>query len=181
MILIYLRNDFRSISYNIEKLRASTEMEYKHNFLKRSEKTSRVRIIMGLFLTIYSIYLVWDYPSNLGSILIFFIWGVNSFFEGIGIPPASLIGKKFILVNDEKIHFKFSLLKQGILLHTKDIDKIDLWPGSILVVYKNKKNRKIDLRDLNPQTRHDALMAIAAVAERRQIKYRKHGYLEHYN
>lgn len=155
-------------------------MEYKHDFLSRKGQKKYFFIITGLFLAISSIYLFSETFSP-GLSFIYFVWGLSFFFEGIGIPPASLIGKKFILVNDEKIHFKFSLLKQGILLHTKDIDKIDLWPGSILVVYKNKKNRKIDLRDLNPQTRHDALMAIAAVAERRQIKYRKHGYLEHYN
>ncbi len=156
-------------------------MEYKHDFLKRSGKTSRFRIIMGLFLVTYCIYLVWDSPSNMGFILIFSIWGVNSFFEGMGFPPASLIGKKFILVNDEKIHFKFSLLKKGILLYLRDIENLELWPGYIRIEKQNKETKKIDLRDLNPQTRHDTLMAIASAAEKRQIKHTKHGYLEYYN
>lgn len=155
-------------------------MEYKYDFLSRTGQKKYFFIITGLFLAISSIYLFSETFSP-GLSFIYFVWGLSFFFEGIGIPPTSLLGKKFILVNEEKIHFKFSLFKKGMLLHTKEIDKIELWPGSILVYFKNEKKEKIDLRELNPQTRHDTLMAIASVAEKRQIKYRKHGYLEHYN
>lgn len=155
-------------------------MEYKHDFLKRKGEKSRTYIFMGLFLAVSSIYFFHEYATY-GVSIVYFIWGVNTFFNGMGIPPASLVGKKFILVNPEKIHFKYYLLKKGKEIYTKDIGNIDLWPGLILAQIKNEKKEKIDMRDLDPQTRHDALMAIISVAEKKQIKYCKHGYLQHYN
>lgn len=155
-------------------------MEYKYDFLETKNKKSRIYIFMGLFLALSSIYFFYE-DSNFVIGVIYFAWGVNTFMEGMGIPPASLVGKKFILVNAEKIHFKFSLTKKGTLFYTKDIDSIELWPGTIVVEDQNGKKVKVDLRELTPQIRHETLMAIASVAENRKIKYHKHGYLQQYN
>ncbi|TVQ14716.1 MAG: hypothetical protein EA361_07275 [Bacteroidetes bacterium] len=157
-------------------------MDYKFDFLQNTSKKSRFQIILGLLLTVASLYiLIFELSSStLGLSLFYIFWGLGIFFNGLGFPPERLIGKKFILINEEKFHFKFSLLKKGLIINTGDISSVELWPGAIILNGRNEKKEKIDLRELDPQTRHDTLMAIASVAKNSQISYKKHGYLEYY-
>ncbi len=157
-------------------------MGYKFDFLQNTGKNSWFLILSGLLLTLCSLYiLIFELTrSTFGLSLLYIIWGLGIFFKGLGFQPERLIGKKFILINEEKFHFKFSLLKKGLIINTRDINSVELWPGAIILNARNEKKEKIDLRELDPQTRHDTLMAIASVAEHSQIGYKKHGYLEYY-
>jgi hypothetical protein len=152
-------------------------MEFKYDFLQ-NQKIRWYYIVFGiLWILLYTYYeLIKD--ESVFKFIFYLIIGLFVISRGIGAPFEKLFGKKYIYVSDDDLHIKLRVLKKGIKTGWKEISSLELWPGKILITTRNKNNYSADLRDVEPQIRHDFLQTIIQLANEKGVDSKKHGYLK---
>ncbi|MFN2395302.1 MAG: hypothetical protein ABR597_06395 [Bacteroidales bacterium] len=98
--------------------------------------------------------------------------------RGLGVPFEKLFGKKYIYVSDDELKIKLRVLKKEIKTGWEEIISLELWPGKIKITTRNKNYYSADLREVEPQIRHDFLQTIIQTANSKGIDTNKHGYLK---
>ncbi|MBW6478999.1 MAG: hypothetical protein K0B37_06170 [Bacteroidales bacterium] len=152
-------------------------MDFKHDFLQ-NQKIRWYIVIFGVLWISLSIYYDLIKDESVFKFIFYLIIGLFVISMGLGVPFEKLFGKKYIYVSDDELHIKLRVLKKGTKTGWKEISSIELWPGKILITTRNKNNYSADLREIEPQIRHDFLETIIHKANKKGIDTKKHGYLK---
>ncbi|MFN3556148.1 MAG: hypothetical protein ACK4VN_09325 [Bacteroidales bacterium] len=153
-------------------------MEFTHNFLTPRRK-SPMLIVMGAILVATTLYIqiFESFLDSIGLAVTNLAIGFNLLARGIGHPLEALAGRQYIAVNSQSIELKPKLLKKANRFLWSDIAQLELWPGLVVVSTQQGKTFKKQIRDLDPEVRHEFLMTLIHQAEDKQIPCLRHGYL----
>jgi hypothetical protein len=152
-------------------------MDFKHDFLQ-NQKIRWYIVIFGILWISLSVYYDLIKDESVSKIIFYLIIGLFVISRGLGVPFEKIFGKKYIYVSDDELHIKLRVLKKGIKAGWKEITYLELWPGKMLISTLNKNNYSADLREIEPQVRHDFLQTIIQKANKTGIDIKKNGYLK---
>lgn len=121
-------------------------MEFKIDFNELPKSKSRyylgfVELFFSIVLFIYCIY-----TFNLLFISYFFFFSIMSFshiYEGSGKSIKSIIGERFLKVDEEKIEFKEKSRKQSETIYWDNVESIKFATSKIVI--NSKENDKTEI------------------------------------
>lgn len=147
-------------------------MEFKVDFNELPKSKNRyylgfVELIFAIILFIYSIY-----TFNLWFISYFFFFSIMSFlhiYEGSGKSINSIIGERFLKVDEEKIEFKEKSRKQSKSIYWNDIESIKFATTKIEINSKENDKTEIEYGKLSYTIVQQLKDAVATIGKEKEV------------
>ena len=121
-------------------------MEFKVDFneLPKSKNRFYLGFVLLFFSIILFIYSIYTSSLLLASYFFFFSFmSLGNIFEGSGKSMSSLLGERFLKVDEEKIEFKEKSRMQSKSIYWNDIESIKF--ATTKIVINSKENDKTEI------------------------------------
>lgn len=138
-------------------------------------------MVAGVFWIGTTVYLMIfeQFPASFGLHIVNLYLGGAILTRGLGFDIDRWIGKKYIRVNTTDITLKLALMKKPLQIKWDALQQLALWPGVIIITTNDQKKHEIQIKEFDPEIRHELLMSLIRFADKNDKKYITHGYLEH--
>lgn len=152
-------------------------MEFKRDLL-RIEKKSYFRVVIGIFLLLFSVAWIFDRIIENQTIRvfdwlytgIFALNGIIHSFEGLGFSVAKLFGKAFILINNDVISIKLGVMKKEQTVYWNDIKSIDYKLNKFIVQNIDNSNLTIDVSKIDYALKNEIKDIIAQITKDKNLQ-----------
>ncbi|WP_430810823.1 MULTISPECIES: hypothetical protein [unclassified Carboxylicivirga] len=147
-------------------------MEGLYINLIKKQPINYLRLIAGVIMTGAALYLAFFTQQERFSALhltLFCAAGLYYALMGIGLNPLNLMGKAYIIVNQQMITVKKSIFTKAIVIDWTTIEELQVNITAIRIKRKNGEPFSFDYQMLDEDTAHELKTRLALTAKKQGI------------